>query len=102
MRCCWSWLRIMEPNAEVSRALNDAYELFSIYPRPRHLEASPVENADEMLRALTAAPLRQLTGEQIGPYSGSAILTVGDVNDYKHFLPRILEQAVRAPEWMGA
>ncbi|MER8863739.1 hypothetical protein NKI19_08450 [Mesorhizobium sp. M0751] len=26
---------------------------------------------------------------------------MGDVEDYKHFLPRILEQAIRQPEWMG-
>ena len=38
---------------------------------------------------LTSAPLKELTGEEIGPYSGYAITTVGDADDYRHFLPRI-------------
>jgi len=37
----------------------------------------------------------------IGPYAGYALTTVGDVVDYKHFLPRILEHAVDGPAWMG-
>ena len=66
------------------------------------LEASPLRNADEILRTLTGAPLRDLTGEQIGPYSGWAITTVGSEHDYRHFLPRILELAVTDPVWLGA
>ncbi|MDX8482661.1 hypothetical protein RFN28_30010 [Mesorhizobium sp. VK24D] len=46
--------------------------------------------------------MRELTGEQIGPYAGWAMTTVGDVADYKHFLPRILEQAVRESLWPGS
>jgi hypothetical protein len=83
-------------------ALEQCYEAFASVPRPQKLEASPLRDADEILATLTAAPLRQLTGEEIGPYSGWAITTVGSERDYRHFLPRILELAVTDPVWLGA
>ncbi len=82
-------------------ALDAAYEAFAAYPRPERIEASPVRNPAKILTTLSSAPLRSLTGEQIGPYAGWAITTVGSVVDYKHFLPRILEQAIRSPQWVG-
>jgi hypothetical protein len=82
----------------LSEAIERLYLTFSAYPEPAGLEGSPYKDVAGMVRSLKAAPLRQLTGDQIGPYAGSAILTVGDVADYKHYLPRILEQAVlKAP-----
>lgn len=83
-------------------ALEQCYEVFASVPRPYKLDASPLRNADEILDTLTAAPLRQLSGEEIGPYSGWAITTVGSERDYRHFLPRILELAITDPVWLGA
>lgn len=92
----------MTPAGPLLAALDAAYEAFSRYPRPQRLEAaSPTRDPAKILATLASAPLRSLSGEQIGPYAGWALTTVGSVGDYKHFLPRILEQAVRAPEWMG-
>lgn len=91
----------MEPDAELQRLIDDCYEAFADYPRPRVLHASPLRDPVAILKTLSSAPLRELTGEQIGPYAGHALTTVGDVDDYKHFLPRILEQAVRNPIWLG-
>lgn len=91
----------MTPARPLLAALDAAYEAFSRYPRPQRLEASPTRDPAKILATLSSAPLRSLTGEQIGPYAGWALTTVGSVGDYKHFLPRILEQAIRAPEWMG-
>ncbi len=53
------------------------------------------------MKTLTGAPLRNLPGEAIGPYSGWAITTVGEVDDYKHFLPRILQLATEGGSWLG-
>jgi hypothetical protein len=91
----------VNPKDTLLFAIEDAYAVFSTYQRPVKLFASPTRDANEILSTLSAAPLRELTGEQIGPYSGWALTTVGTVEDYKHFLPRILEQAVRRPDWMG-
>ena len=91
----------MTPEPALIQAMDGAYAEFAACARPRALDASPTRGASAILATLSSAPLRQLTGEQIGPYAGWALTTVGSVEDYKHFLPRALEQAVRAPEWMG-
>jgi hypothetical protein len=84
----------MEPGRRLQQAIDAAYRVFAPYPQPTALDASPLRDADEILRTLTSAPLRELTEEQIGSYACWAMSTVGSVWDYKHFLPRILEQAV--------
>ncbi|MDX8492258.1 hypothetical protein RFN29_11760 [Mesorhizobium sp. VK22B] len=89
----------MQP--ELQRLIDDCYAAFASYPPPRKLHVSPLRDSVAILESLTSAPLRELTGEQIGPYAGWAMTTVGDVADYKHFLPRILEQAVRESLWTG-
>lgn len=84
----------MQPGKRLQQAIDAAYRVFAPYPRPTELKASPLRDADEILRTLTAAPLHDLTVKQIGPYAFWAMTTVGSAWDYKHFLPRILEQAV--------
>jgi hypothetical protein len=92
----------LQPNSQVQRSLDVAYVVFARYPRPAVLEASPYRDGDKIFRNLTEAPLRELTGNAIGPYAGCALYTVGGDEDYKHFLPRILEQAVTNPVYHGA
>lgn len=99
----------MHPDKRLQQAIDVAYRVFAPYPaptvlpypQPTALTASPLRDADEILRTLTSAPLRDLTEDQIGPYSGWALTTVGSAWDYKHFLPRILEQAVLHPVDLG-
>src|SRR4051812_29988453 len=83
-------------------AIEQGYAAFGREPRPTSLEASPLRDADAILRTLTSAPLRDLKDKDIGPYSSWAITTVGTPGDYRHFLPRILELAVSNPSWPGA
>ena len=82
-------------------ALDGLYAAFSAYPAPTDLDGSPYKDAEGMLRALRAAPLRELSHDQIGPYAGSALLTVGGVAEYKHYLPRIIEHSVLDAPHMG-
>lgn len=91
----------MQPDTQLQRLIDDCYAAFAPYPRPQALHASPLRDPVALLRTLSSAPLRELTGEQIGPYAGYAMTTVGDIDDYKHFLPRILEQAVHERQWTG-
>jgi len=46
---------------------------------------------DNEIRELLSKPLKELSADEIGHFMRSAITTYGDVTDYKHFLPRILE-----------
>jgi hypothetical protein len=87
---------------KLKSAIAASYEAFSAFPRPTKLKASPYRDAKAILATLSSAPLRELTGEQIGPYAGWAITTVGNARDYRHFLPRIFEIAVTDPVWLGA
>lgn len=90
-----------EAKTALSNAIYQAYIAFSDMPQPREITASPLRNAGKILSVITAAPLRELAGNQIGPYSGWAITTVGDDRDYRHFLPRIFELAISDPIWLG-
>jgi len=91
----------MNPGVPLILALDAVYDAFAGYPRPLQMEAAPTRDPAKILATLSSAPLRDLTGEQIGPYAGWALSTVGSVRDYKHFLPRIIEQAILGPNWMG-
>lgn len=91
----------MEPGAELSTAIDGAYKAFEGYVRPRQMDAAPTRDQKRIQALLTSGPLRGIASEHIGPYSGWAMTTVGSGEDYKHFLPRILEEAVRNQVWMG-
>ncbi|HTQ14457.1 MAG TPA: hypothetical protein VMH86_11335 [Rhizomicrobium sp.] len=91
----------MQTGDSLRLALEAAYKAFSSVPFPRYLETSPLRDGGKILRTLAAAPLRHLTSEQVGPYAGWAITTVGSEMDYRHFLPRILELAVESPTHLG-
>lgn len=75
--------------------------MFSSVPKPRSLHGSPLRDVDKILRDITAAPLRQLTHEQLGLFASSAITTLGEAEHYRHFLPRILELAIVGASDMG-
>jgi hypothetical protein len=87
--------------SKLQSAIDDCYEAFAVFPLPAKIDASPLHNAGEILATLSSAPLRKLTGEQVGPYASSAMTTVGDDRDYRHFIPRIFELSVTDPAWLG-
>lgn len=74
-------------------AIAAAYQAFSGYPAPSSWHASPLRDIEEIKKNLSSARLHQLSPDAVGLYAGSAMTTVGDVDDYKHFLPRILHLA---------
>ena len=90
-------------NAEdiLRSAVEQSYQEFADVNCPRTLETSPLRDGNEILQTLTSSPLKNLADEQIGPYSGWAITTVGNDRDYRHFLPRIFDLAVTDPVWLG-
>jgi hypothetical protein len=46
---------------------------------------------EENVKKLYSKPLHQLEGNDLVSYNGSALYTWGELEHYKHFLPRILE-----------
>lgn len=78
------------------RLLDDTYKAFARYRRPLVLHASPLRDPGKLLKQLTAKPLRLLEVEDVQEYTSAALTTVGNVEDYKHFLPRLLDLAVES------
>lgn len=64
------------------------------------MDFSPYKSADIANRVLSL-PCRELSDDDIGAYAGSAILTVGGPDDYRYFLPRVLELSVSNGNWIG-
>ncbi len=78
------------------RLLDVAYETFGRYRRPQVLDASPLCDPEKLLKQLTAKPLRLLDVEDVQQYALAACTTVGTAEDYKHFLPRLLDLATQS------
>ena len=93
----------MYPEEPVQKAVEDAYAAFASYARPAKWRAAPGKNGEQLLARLSATPLREAERDAVGRYAHSALYTIGDVDDFKHFLPRILDLAVRDPRhgWIG-
>jgi hypothetical protein len=77
----------------VERALEKQYDAFQI-PAPRAIDGCPCCSDPDELDALVRTPRRQLTAEQLTSYAFSALLTVGDVNDLRHYWPRLAELSI--------
>jgi hypothetical protein len=83
-----AWHAGAVPSAETTEAL---YAAFAAYPRRAQIEGCPccVAAADQL--PLHRVPLRKLTADDLGRFAWKAMTTWGDAQDYRHFLPRILE-----------
>ncbi|HEX4303075.1 MAG TPA: hypothetical protein VHZ78_09800 [Rhizomicrobium sp.] len=82
-------------------ALARVYRAFEVHRAPSRWDAAPGRDAVGILRTLTSVPLLDLTADQLGPYAGWALTTVGDAEAYLHFLPRILELAACDMGYLG-
>lgn len=81
----------MESN--LINAVEQLYNTFKKYTVLGDLRGRSCECCvtDEEIRLLLLKQLKDLNDDDIGHFSRSAISTFGDVEDLKHFLPRILE-----------
>jgi hypothetical protein len=105
----------MHPTPTLRRLLDQGYEAFAHHRKPTALETSPLRNPEKLLKRLTSKPLRLLEVEDVQEYAAAALTTVGTVEDYKHFLPRLLDLSVgsavvepevialklKAADWLG-
>lgn len=76
-------------------AIERLYAVFAAYPAPRSLAVSPLKDGEGMFLMLKGRPLSALSADDLGAYAWSALFTAGDDRDYRHFLPRILDLALK-------
>ena len=77
---------------DLSESIECLYKVFERYPARRDMprcECGCV--APEEIALICSKPLREMTADDLGTYAGKAITTWGDVEDFKHFLPRLME-----------
>lgn len=80
-------------------AIEGLYAAFAAYPLLD--DTMPCDGCHRHVAndLLHAAPLRELQWEHLADYSTDALLVWGDLNCYKHFLPRIFELLLTASDW---
>jgi hypothetical protein len=86
---------------ELIAAIEQVYAAFADEKLPRTLDYSPVEDFADFIPTIRSTPLRAIPADVIGPYACSALLTAGGPDEYRYFLPRILECAIDARAWIG-
>lgn len=72
-------------------AIEELYKTFAKYPFKSTIEGCPCCVSDTDKSTLHSKQLRELEDEDISRYAFKAMTTWGDVNDFKHYLPRIFE-----------
>ncbi len=83
----------MKATSDLGRAIEELYDVFEKYPLRPRIELCPCcrsERRDEV-RPLHQQPLRGLSPADLHYYAFCAMTTVGDADDFRHFLPRIYE-----------
>jgi len=82
-------------------ALSHFYAAFSDVPVPSGICGCRCEVciSDDTASFLVSTSLRDIPADRIQGYAESALKTVGCVEDYMYFLPRIMEITCRDPEW---
>ncbi|MFF3665807.1 hypothetical protein [Microtetraspora malaysiensis] len=81
----------MHTSSDLDSALDALYAAFSRYPLPAKSDVCDHCVSAERVLATRAAPLRMLTASALEPYAWNALNTWGDIDEFKHYLPRLLE-----------
>ena len=76
----------------LKKSIEILYEIFAKYEGLSKLAGSPLyEDLETWKKQLRSKKLRELSEDDLSMFVGKAILTWGDKNDYRFYLPRILE-----------
>ena len=78
---------------ELDSAIEQLYSLFLRYHKRSTILGCPccVDRKDE--KRLHSKPLRELTADDLYEFAFSSLYTWGELEDFKHFLPRLFELA---------
>ena len=78
--------------SDFNAALEGLYHVFAPYPFRANMECCiPHCFEQSEIDALGAKPLRLLEERELSSFACSLLLTCGEVEDFKHFLPRLFE-----------
>lgn len=89
----------MRRGIDLNEAVDDLYKAFAEYERPSRMvtDGRDIRASDE--QGIPSKPLRCLTAEDLRMYAHKAMTTQGMVDDFRYFLPRILELCATDPAW---
>jgi len=80
-------------------AIEGLYSAFSGYVLPEDTMPCPCCHSEGADALLHAAPLRKLGWVHLGDYADEALSVWGDLDCFKHFLPRVFELVLTASDW---
>ena len=83
--------------ALLANAIEELYSVFSRYPLEARIEGCPCCVGEEDRARIHSQSLRALTDEDLERYASKALTTWGDTEDFRHFLPRLLELLTGKP-----
>jgi hypothetical protein len=86
-------------NDALRQAINALYAAFASVPKPKTITGCPCCIEDKDIPVLLSQPLRDLMPEELSSYASSVFLTIGDEEDFRYFVPRILEISATDPSW---
>lgn len=86
-------------SSSIHDIIEEVYAAFATTPKPRGIDHCPCCINDEAVNSLLLVPLRSISADQLSTYASKVFLTVGDIADYRYFLPRILEISATDPSW---
>ena len=87
----------MDEREHLQQASAQLYAIFACYPARRAMWACSCCVTREEIVALTTVPLRSLSSNDLERYSFKAMTTWGESEDYRSFLPRLLELCALDP-----
>src|SRR6266516_2556115 len=83
----------------LQQAIEEIYNAFRDVPRPTTVDGCPCCIDEKEISILLSKPLRGLSPDDLTHYAASAFLTVGAVEDFLYFLPKILEILASNRDW---
>lgn len=83
----------------LEQAIERLYAAFADAPKPTGIGGCTHCLNEEEIDELLTSPLREITPDDLAPYASSVFLTVGGVEDFLYFLPRILEVSATDDSW---
>jgi hypothetical protein len=87
----------------LAAAIEEVYSAFADVEKPSFVDGCQCCMTTDEYEALTAKPLRELTSAELSHYAGAVMLTMGSVDEYPYFLPRILELEIQeGPDWLNS
>ena len=84
----------MQETSELRTVIESLYEIFATYPLRADTNACACCHSAYDAQRLHMKPLRKLNADDWRQYAGDALFVWGEVDDFKHFLPRIFELEV--------